>query len=57
MSAGSVHKDYNLLNFGMWVFWEVSFEEMVSSLGAADLVADFPGWHQGVFWSKPDLGV
>lgn len=49
VSAGSGHKGCSLLNFDRWVFGEVSFEEMVSSLGAVGLVADFPGWHPGAF--------
>lgn len=50
MSAGFGHKGCSLLNFGRWVFGEVSYEEMVSSLGAVGLVAGFPGWHRGAFW-------
>lgn len=49
MSAGSGHKGCSLLSFGRWVFGEVSFEEMVFSLGAVGLVAGFPGWCQGAF--------
>lgn len=50
MSAESEHKGCSRLSFGKWVFGEVNFEEMASSLGALGLVAGFPGWHQGAFW-------
>lgn len=55
MSVKSEHKGCSLLSFGRWVFGEVSFEGMVSSLEVAGLVAGFPGWHQGAFWKKPGL--
>jgi hypothetical protein len=55
VSVKSEHKGCSLLSFGRWVFGEVSFEGMVSSLEVAGLVAGFPGWHQGAFWKKPGL--